>query len=172
MQPASFRWSGTFPATPRPLALSVAVSCRHLSSLRPLLQQGFVRRLRSISARSTVLVRRDSQHHSRSFCTMNAVCKSFCETQRPTSGGPAPMELRLSVVREFDRKEEMRAWPSDVRCFVQQTTSNQYWPVDFDHSEVKPLPNVQEGPGGTKKFSPELFHSSRKAASGCTRVAR
>ena len=29
------------------------------------------------------------------------------------------------MVRQFDRKEEMRACPSDVECFVQRTTSDQ-----------------------------------------------
>jgi len=48
-------------------------------------------------------------------------------------GSPAQTELRGALlVRQLERKEEMRAYPSDVEYFVQRTTSMKDWPV-FNH---------------------------------------
>jgi hypothetical protein len=50
------------------------------------------------------------------------------------------MGLRgLSLVRQLERKEEMRAYPLDVECLVQWTTSMKHWPVFSDKGRGSPL---------------------------------
>jgi hypothetical protein len=71
--------------------------------------------IRPISAGSIVAARRVTHYHARPFCTVKAgTARGFCENLT-TNFRSHPDGLRgLSLVRQLERKKEMRAYPSDL----------------------------------------------------------
>src|SRR5450432_1456589 len=72
--------------------------------------------------RSGAAVRQD---HARPFCTVRArTARGFLLDLTAYFARSARRGLRgLSLVRQLERKEEMKAYPSDLRYFVKRTAS-------------------------------------------------
>ena len=88
------------------------------------------RLIRPISARSTVAVRPATQDDAPPFCTVKAgTARGCCENLATNLRSPARRTPgALSLVTQLERKEEMRAYPSDLERVVRRTASMEDWP--------------------------------------------
>jgi hypothetical protein len=67
-------------------------------------------------------------------------CKSFVRLEHQSLRRPTQIGFGDSLVRQFERKEEMRAYSSDLERLPNERPQLEHWPVNFDHPLRTPFP--------------------------------